>query len=200
MSDIQTTGGRKRQKNAQFFWLTFLLVKCFFCIAIFLNSCYVLALEINPLILCNLSPQSFQPLSCNAFCNEFSKLSVPLCVCVCTPWMWCCVSVCMPMCIYVGQRLMSDFFLKNSISWDSFSLNLELTNLARLAGKPLGSTYLIFAPQHWDYKYALPCPVFTWVLVIWTQVLTLSQQTLNSMSHLPRLLMITLSFKVQCNT
>lgn len=82
-----------------------------------------------------------------------------LCVWICVVRIYTQVYTCAPR----GQRSMSDKFLNYSLPYlgDNFSLNLILTNSARLANKPQGS----FSPsQYWDYRHTLTHSIGAWDL------------------------------------
>lgn len=101
-------------------------------------------------------------------------------VCVCVHV---CVSVCAP--VEAGsQPLVSSMVLLRLVFWERVSLNLGLSDLARLGGQWAPGTHLPLPSQDWDYKCMPPHPAFlTLVLGIQTQVLMateVSPQTLTS--------------------
>lgn len=69
------------------------------------------------------------------------------------------------------------------------SLNLKFVSLARLAGQELLSIPLLphtASHQHRGYKCAINASIFyTWMLTIYTQVLTARQEALYQLRYLP---------------
>ena len=69
--------------------------------------------------------------------------------------------------------------------WESFSLNLKLAVWSRMAIQLTATIFLLFPPQLWGKRGALPCLAYMWVQQIWTKVFIFAQRTYYLLNDIP---------------
>lgn len=106
-------------------------------------------------------------------------VSVCVCVCVCAFMLWVCV------CSHIWRTEVNTKYPCLSPAWflvQGLSLNLELTDLTRIADQRALKINLSLLPQVFNYMHVLPCSLFTCVIGMPTLMLLVADILLIELS------------------